>query len=155
MALQSRATLIRSTPPSLETYAFRTGPIRKQEDKADDLKNQQAGKLPADTSAVLVDFLDDKTPTPAPTCPEPSHPTYNSDAAGIYACVRGRVYYVADPDLVKRAAQEAEQGVKQEIVVNLTGAVPDKPKLLIGLGSAADKKLAPLQTRVLSRSILR
>jgi prepilin-type N-terminal cleavage/methylation domain-containing protein len=132
---------------------FKHWPYQKEKDTSA-IANKQSG-LPTGTPAVLVDFLDD---TPAnSTCPDLSHPTYISDGAGFSACVRGRIYYNAvGLTQAQIDAQEAEQDVKQEIVVSLKGAVPErKGNLFSELGSAADKKLAPLQTRVLSRSILR
>lgn len=120
------------------------------------LTNSQAGVLPDDTSAVLVDFLDDTEKTPAATdCPAPTHLTYNSNLTSFRACVRGRTATIAGLTGAALEAQDAEQDVKQEIVVTLTGKIPDRPKAVIALGSPADKKLAPLQTRVLSRTILR
>lgn len=151
---------------------FKHWPYQKEKDTSA-IANKQSD-LPTGTPAVLVDFLDD-TPLkpdlqinipiaqriPEPICPTLSHPTYSlaDDKAtrGFFACVRGRIYYNAvGLTQAQIDAQEAEQDVKQEIVVNITGAVPErKGNLFSELGSSADKKLAPLQTRVLSRSILR
>ncbi len=139
----------------IEDLRFQHWPWQKAKDNAT-LTLMQKDRPTADTSAVLVDFLDDKAPDPKPGCPLYSSPTYNTNAAGFHACVRGKIYSTPDPDPAIKKLQEAEQGVKQEIVVSLKGAVPErKGNLFSELGSAADKKLAPLQTRVLSRSILR
>ena len=132
-------------------------PYQKASDTSTLSNNQLLSGTLIDTSAVLVDFLDDaeKTPDIAKDCPTPTHPTYNGKLTSFRACVRGRTATVAGLTGTALTAQEAEQDVKQEIVVSLTGAVPDRAKAGLALGVGSDKKLAPLQTRVLSRSILR
>jgi prepilin-type N-terminal cleavage/methylation domain-containing protein len=143
---------------ALGDLRFQHWPFQKASDIAVP-RNQQAA-LPDDTSAVLVDFVDGGEITAADfVCPSPSQPTYNTAVipAGFRACVRGRTFYnpnsaavTANPTL--KARLDAEVDAKQEIVLYLAGNVTGKPGFP---GASSTARLAPIQTRVLSRSILR
>jgi prepilin-type N-terminal cleavage/methylation domain-containing protein len=113
---------------------------------------------------VLVDFVDDFAIKPGgspladgrqpPACiPPPSvdkeivppnSATFNPDhLRGFYACVKGK----------SLEEKDSVAGDKQEIVVSLAGNVTGRPGFPTGNDNAA--RLSPLQTRVLSRGVVR
>lgn len=115
----------------------------------------QAGYArPAGNPDVLVDFVDDATTALANvTCQSPSVITPNIDPVpGFFACVRGNTM------AAQRATppQTQELGVNQEILVSLTGNAAGRAGIPVTAtgDNAVSTRLAPLQTRVLSRGIL-
>ncbi|QZZ22688.1 prepilin-type N-terminal cleavage/methylation domain-containing protein [Leptothermofonsia sichuanensis E412] len=113
---------------------------------------------PGDTPDTLVDFVDNRVPftTSAQAdaaCPTPSRITPLSTTApfpSFYACVRGntRAALVAN--------QSGELGVNQEVLLVLQGNAAGKAGIPVTAtgDSAVSSRLAPLQTRVLTRGIV-
>lgn len=114
----------------------------------------QAGYArPAGNPDVLVDFVDDSTTASSDlTCQSPSRITPNvSPVPSFFACVRGNTM-----EAQRNSAQTQELGVNQEILVSLTGNAAGRAGIPVSTtgDNLVSTRLAPLQTRVLSRGIL-
>jgi prepilin-type N-terminal cleavage/methylation domain-containing protein len=106
---------------------------------------------PEGVKQILTDFLDRAEPDVAlananTVCAAPSQISPSDPRSAFYACIRGNTQAARD------AGDPAERDANQEVLLVLTGNVAGRPGFNVAQTNRG--RLAPLQTRVLTRGIL-
>ncbi len=106
---------------------------------------------PVGVKQILTDFLDRAEPDVAlanvnTICAAPSQISPSDPRSAFYACVRGNTQAARD------AGDPVERDANQEVLLLLTGNVAGRPGFNVAQTNRG--RLAPLQTRVLTRGIL-
>ncbi len=111
---------------------------------------------PTGNADVLVDFVDDAPAQDA--CPAPSVRTPRiTPVPSFYACVRGNTRLAQVGDAAAGIAPDPNDlGVNQEVLVVITGNAAGRAGIPVNTvgDNNVSTRLAPLQTRVLTRGIL-